>query len=194
MYGIENCVHLFQFQLNSSVESGRACSKYKCSQQPNFRREPITPSILWRWGSYRSQLRGTESGQVNTQGIGEFSSGKTKAAKVSFILTASMLLGPALITIQSNHKCIFSKLLQKHSNVFSCCKPHRLMMKLVSTSEWKSTDWLTIFPLEPILMPTSFLSLNDLYFCLEVYSHKSRRNCYGSWLLCRLLTARGSPL
>lgn len=26
MYGIENCVHLFQFQLNSSVESGRACS------------------------------------------------------------------------------------------------------------------------------------------------------------------------
>lgn len=101
MYGIENCVHLFQFQLNSSVESGRACSKYKCSQQPNFRREPNTPSVSWRWGSHRSQLRGTESGQVNTQGIGEFSSGKTKAAKVSLILTGSMLLGPALITIKA---------------------------------------------------------------------------------------------
>ena len=112
MYGIENCVHLFQLQLNSSVESGRACSKYKCPQQPNFRQELNTPSILWRWGSYRSQLRGTESGQGNTQGIGEFSSGKTKAAKAAFILTGSMWLGPALITIQSNHKCIFSKLLQ----------------------------------------------------------------------------------
>lgn len=153
-----NCVHLFQLQSNSSVESGRACSKYKCPQQPNFRQELNTPSILWRWGSYRSQLRGTESGQGNTQGIGEFSSGKTKAAKAAFILTGSMWLGPALITIQSNHKCIFSKLLQKHSNVFSCHKPHKLPYDEASEHFWtkgKRTDCLTIFPSEPIPTPTT---------------------------------------
>ena len=47
--------------------------------------------------SHRTQLRGIESGQVYTQGIGEFSNGKTKAAKASLILTGPMFLGSALI-------------------------------------------------------------------------------------------------
>ena len=97
-------------------------------------------------------------GKLIHREIGELSSGKTKAAKVSFILMGSMWLGPALITIQSNHKCIFSKLLQKHSDVFSCHKPHRLPYDETSEHFWtkgKSTDCLTIFPLEPISMPTT---------------------------------------